>query len=141
MDTLNRPDALPLIRGAPKNICLSMAAVLFAIAPCTASAGIDQLKQLSAIMQNCYVTAASAYGAGKCDPPATLISAVHGKCAKEEADVLDHVAIENGAKDSLTEHGMEVAALREIKSKLDPKIESWILDAQIKGGGCQHPGG
>lgn len=97
--------------------------------------------ELSASLQNCYLLAATVYGLQSCNPPPMMRAAVRGKCAKEESDLSNNFMAEFAAQGPDSARNIAMIAMAKVEEMLGPKIESWILDAQIKAGGCSKPGG
>lgn len=88
----------------------------------------------------CYAYEAAAYGAAKCDPPPMLLSAVRGKCSQEEGALRSLFLKMAPAQSELARTQIADIAMERVARKYDPIIQSWLLDSQIKAGGCQRPG-
>jgi hypothetical protein len=91
-------------------------------------------------LKQCYFVAAYAYGANKCDPPPMIFPSVRGRCSSEEDWLLDALSQEAKVRPGDPNETARIA-MNYVLSKLEPQVQSWILDAQIKAGGCAKPGG
>jgi hypothetical protein len=77
----------------------------------------------------CYTTAAIGYAIRTCEPTATLIDAVFGKCAVEERTLRQAVERSTGFNSEASANVIE-----QVRADSGPKITSLIIDTRIKSG-------
>jgi hypothetical protein len=88
-------------------------------------------------LKTCYFVSALIYGSEKCDPPPLLVSAVFGKCFDAEEAVRQSVIrAEHGSQDA---QNIADTVIENLRAKLSPVIQSYILDSQAKNKNCQRP--
>jgi hypothetical protein len=103
-------------------------------------AASDEAGDLGGELKSCYWVAASYYGLQKCDAPPALTGAVYGRCAKEEQHIRNYIIADAKTKHpTLNSEEIAKTAIEKLRSKMDPQIQSWIVEAQIKGGNCRPP--
>lgn len=78
----------------------------------------------------CYFDHAVTYGLAKCDPPSTLVQAVFGACYKHEEKVRADIFAKDRGGPADNEEIAKIA-ISKIHELMGPRIQGWILDAQI----------
>lgn len=114
-----------------------VSAGLLACCSAGAPALADNQHELTRKLEACYRAAAATYGTQTCNSPSTLVVPVHGKCANEETALYKSLFDEYTPKGAALARKIALAGIDEVHRGADPAIESWILDAQIKGGTCK----
>jgi hypothetical protein len=107
---------------------LTVFAALVGASSCTHALAQGYRAQGDALLL-CYTTAALGYALRTCEPTATLIDAVFGKCAAEERTLQQ--AVERS-----TSFNSEASAnvIEQVRADARPKITSLIIDTRIKSG-------
>jgi hypothetical protein len=81
-------------------------------------------------LRQCYDTAAAYYGARTCDPPASLLGAIFGRCTREEFALRRAIQkTQRGYDDATIDAGI-------FKSQKDRShhLQSIVMDARIEAG-------
>ena len=77
----------------------------------------------------CYYAKSIVAGLSKCDPPSTLMASVFGACNEVEEQIRQDIF--NRPSDGTDPREVADIAIRHIHERLGPRVQGWILDAQI----------
>jgi hypothetical protein len=78
-------------------------------------------------MTLCYIASAAFYGARSCQPPLQIVGATFESCSKEETAFKDAVQRSHPNDPEFPDD-----ALNKVRSDISPRLESAIMNEQIK---------
>lgn len=102
---------------------------LTALSGLLVAAAVSPPGEDSSPIVTCYFAKSIVYGVLRCDPPSSLVGAVFGACYKEEDKIREE--IREKYSNELYQRQVADVAIRTIHERMGPRIQNWILDAQI----------